>query len=688
MGEALIIRDLTLVLLAAILGGVVAGRLRLPTIIGYMLAGVAVSPFTPGPTGDLLNIQLLAEIGVVLLMFGVGVEFSIDQLRGVQRVAVTGGVGQVLLTILLGMGIGALLGWPRGWQLFFGCIIAISSTTVLLKLLMDRGELGSQHAQLTIGLSLVQDISTVLMIVLLPALTAGGPESNLFFDIGWALLRAGIFFGLMILLGGRLFPWLLCNIARRGTRELFLLATLVLSVGTAFLATTGFGLSLALGAFVAGLVVSESEVHYRILGEILPVRDIFAIVFFVSIGMLIDPLFIWDNLTVVLLVTAAIVAGKFLITAAILWSFAYSRQTILMTAAGLAQIGEFSFILAQQGVALGVLDQYVYGLTLSGALLSTLCTPLLLHSVKPLTRLLDRVRPSCSRRPGTEPIRVPGGLRNHVVICGYGRVAQHLVEALQELQHPFVVIEQDWMRVQEARERGATVIFGDATNPAVLAGAQIATANVVAVTVPDSATQRLIVQNVNDLYPHVPIITRAYRVEDLPYLYGDGASNVILPSFEGGLEILRQTLLRLGVSVEAIQSYSDMVHRERYAPWQQVEDDTQLLRCLRSATGGLSVQWYELPPDFRFSGQSIGTLHIRRRTGASIVAIVRDTQVLVNPEADTILYAGDRLAVLGNDEQRQRFLAWLQNGQAGTPEDVLATEWALASPQVPYSSMD
>lgn len=685
MGEALIIRDLTLVLLAAILGGVVAGRLRLPTIIGYMMAGVAVSPFTPGPTGDLLNIQLLAEIGVVLLMFGVGVEFSIDQLRGVQHVAVTGGFGQVVLTILLGIGMGTLLGWPRGWQLFFGCIIAISSTTVLLKLLMDRGELGSQHAQLTIGLSLVQDISTVLMIVLLPALTVGGPDSNPLLDIGWALLRAGVFFSLMIFLGGRLFPWLLSNIARRGTRELFLLATLVLSVGTAFLATTGFGLSLALGAFVAGLVVSESEVHYRILGEILPIRDIFAIVFFVSIGMLIDPLFIWDNLTVVLLVTAAIVVGKFLITAAILWSFAYSRQTILMTAAGLAQIGEFSFILAQQGLTLGVLDTYIYGLTLSGALLSTLCTPLLLHSVKPLTRLLDRISPSRSRRPGTEPIRIPGELRDHVVICGYGRVAQHLVEALQALQRPFVVIEQDWMRVQEARERGATVIFGDATNPAVLAGAQIATAYVVAVTVPDTATQRLIVQNVNDLYPHVPIITRAYRVDDLPYLYSDGASNVVLPSFEGGLEILRQTLLRLGVSAEAIQSYSDTVHRERYAPWQQVEDDTQLLRCLRSATGGLSVQWHELPPDFRFSGQSIGTLHIRRRTGASIVAVVRGAQVLVNPEADTVLYAGDRLAVLGNDEQRQRFMIWLQTG---TPEDVLEAEWALDSSQIPYSSMD
>lgn len=685
MGEALIVRDLTIVLLAAVLGGIVMARLGLPAIIGYMLAGIMVGPFTPGPTGNVANIQLLAEIGVVLLMFGVGVEFSIDQLRSVRRVAIIGGITQVGLSILLGIALGAIMGWPWGWQLFFGCIIAISSTTVLLKLLMDRGELGSQHGQITIGISLIQDLSTVLMIVLLPVLTAGRGDANPLVEIGWALLRAGVFFGLMIFLGGRLFPWLLTSIAQRGSRELFLLTTIVLSVGTAFLAIQGFGLSLALGAFVAGLVVSEAEVQYRILGELLPIRDIFAILFFVSVGMLIDPLFIWENLGVVLLVSAAIVVGKFLILVAILRLFAYARRTILLAAAGLAQIGEFSFILAQQGLQIGVLDTYIYGLTLSGALLSILATPFLMRIAEQLTVGLNRWVPLRPARPEAEPAQLPGGLRDHVVICGYGRVAQHLVEAMQELDHPYVVIEQDWTRVQQARARGAPVIFGDATMPAVLAGAQLDRARVVAVTVPDAAAQRLIVQNIHDQYPFVPIITRAQLAEDLPRLYNDGANMVILPSFEGGLEILRQTLLRLGVTAEAIQSYTDVVHSERYAPWHEVDDDTQLLRSLRGASAGLTLQWYQLPTSSAYVGQTIGTLDIRQRTGASIVAIVRDGEVLANPDSGTVLQAGDRLAVLGDEQQRQRFVAWLR---AGELDETQQAEIEPLSEPLPYSSMD
>lgn len=685
MGEALIVRDLTIAMVAAMLGGIVAGRLKLPPIIGYMMAGIMVGPYTPGVTGDTGRIQLLAEIGVVLLMFGVGVEFSLDQLRRVQRVALTGGLGQVVLTILIGIGVGTLLGWPWGWRLFFGCIMAISSTTVLLKLLMDRGELGSMHGQITIGVSLVQDLTTVLMMVLLPALAVGQAGSNPLMEVGWALGRAVVFFALMLFLGGRLFPWLLTRIAQRGSRELFLLATLVLSLGTAFLATQGFGLSLAIGAFVAGLVVSESEVHYRILGEILPLRDAFAILFFVSVGMLIDPIFLWDNVTIVLLVATVIVGGKFLATALVLWPFTYSRRTILLSAAGLAQIGEFSFILAEQGLRLGVLDSYLYGMTLSGALLSILATPFLLRGVDPLTERFNRWFPSRSLRPSNEPPEVPGGLRDHVVICGYGRVAQHLVEAMQELDQPFVVIEQTWMRVQQARERGALVIFGDASNPAILQGAQLDTARVVAVTVPDPATQHLILQNARDLCPHVPIIARAQRVEDLPQMYKSGANDVILPTFEGGLEVLRQTLLRLGVTFEATQSYIDTVHAERYAPWQQDADDTQLLRALHNAAGSLSMQWYQLASNSRYRDQSIGHLNIRRQTGASIVAIVQGTEMLVNPDATTLLRAGDRLAMLGTDDQRQRFVAWLR---AGEQDNGPADTEPLPEVRMPYSSTD
>jgi CPA2 family monovalent cation:H+ antiporter-2 len=668
MGSASLAYDLALALSAALVGGFVATRMRIPAVVGFMVAGIMVGPFTPGLSGDVNNIQLLAEIGVVLLMFGVGVDFSINQLRSVQKVATFGGSGQVILTILLGIGIGVLLGWPWGWQLYFGCILALSSTTVLLKLWMDRGELGSQHGQVTVGISLIQDLSTVLMIVLLPALTAAQPDTNPLVQIGWSLLRASIFFGLMLLLGTRLFPWLLAIIAQRSSREMFLLATIVLSVGTAIVATEIFGLSLALGAFMAGLVVSESELHYRILGEVLPIRDIFAVLFFVSVGMLIDPMFVWDNFGLVLAISTAIVVGKFLILALVLLPFSYSRRTVLMSAAGLAQIGEFSFILAQQGVQAGVLDNFVYSLTLSGALLSTVATPFMLRAMVPVATWLDERFPPKPAHPGEELPAVPSGLGGHIVICGYGRLGVHLVEALRELDHQYLVIDQDWFRVQEARQNGALVIYGDASMRTVLEGANLDTAQVVAVTIPDQATHRLIVQQIRDLCPFVPIVARARLINDLAPLYNDGANEVILPSFEGGLEMLRQTLLRLGVPAETIQSYIDTIHTSRYEPWRKREQDVSdesLLSCLRRAGSELTIQWHQLPDDSIYSGYSIASLNIRQRTGASIVAIVREGEVIVNPEVSTILQGGDRIAVIGNEEQRQSFIGWLRDSHIG-----------------------
>jgi CPA2 family monovalent cation:H+ antiporter-2 len=667
MEAASIAYDLALALLAALIGGFFATRLKLPAVVGYMLAGVLVGPLTSSLSSDGATIHLLAEIGVVLLMFGVGVDFSVAQLRSVQRVAVFGGSSQVLLTILLGVGIGMLLGWPWGWQIFFGCIIAISSTTVLLKLWMDRGELGSEHGQITVGISLVQDLSTVLMMVLLPALTTT-PEAGTspLMAIGESVLRAGVFFALMLLLGTRLFPLLLEQVVRRSNREMFLLATVVLSVGTAFIATEFFGLSLALGAFMAGLVVSESELHYRILGEVLPIRDVFAVLFFVSVGMLIDPLFVWNNLGLVLAVSAAIVVGKLLITILAMLPFGHHRRTVMYTAVGLAQIGEFSFILAQQGVSLGVLDDFVYSLTLSGALFSTITTPLLLLAVAPVAGWLDQHFPPRPSRPGEQELTaLPSGLSGHVVICGYGRLGGHLIEALQQLGHRYLVIEQDWGRAQQARKANALVTYGDASMTSVLSGASLNTARVVAVTIPDPASHRLIVQQIRSLCPEVPIIARARLVEDLPHLYGDGANEVIVPSFEGGLEMLRQTLMRLGVSIESIQSYTDTIHNTRYEAWRRPDSHTTLRNCLRRANNELNVEWHQVPPDSIHAGYTIGALHIRRITGASVVAIVRNDEVIVNPEPSVVVNGGDSLAVLGSENQRLAFVAWLKDSHLG-----------------------
>jgi CPA2 family monovalent cation:H+ antiporter-2 len=347
------------------------------------------------------------------------------------------------------------------------------------------------------------------------------------------------------------------------------------------------------------------------------------------------------------------------------WPFGYHRRTVLLAAVGMAQIGEFSFILAQQGMQLGVLNDFVYGLTLSGALLSILVNPFLLRAVGPVAAWLDEHFPPHQVRPGEALTEIRGDLRDHVVICGYGGLGSHLGEALRELGNTYLVIEQDWRQAQHARNAGAMVIYGDASTQVVLQGAALTTARAVAITIPDPASHRLIVQQIRALCPRVPIIARARVQEDLPHLYNDGANEVIVPRFEGGLEMLRQTLLRLGVTADSIQSYIDTVHSARYEPWRQGEGDSKLLNCLRRAGQGLTIEWYQIPPDSIHVDYTIGSLRIRQQTGASVVAVLRDTQVLVNPEASTQLQPGDRLAVIGTEAQRQAFVAWLMNSRMG-----------------------
>jgi CPA2 family monovalent cation:H+ antiporter-2 len=317
-------------------------------------------------------------------------------------------------------------------------------------------------------------------------------------------------------------------------------------------------------------------------------------------------------------------------------------------------------------MSLGVLDEFVYGLTLSGALLSTITTPLLLLAVAPVAGWLDRHFPPRPSRADEQSLtNIPSGLSGHVVICGYGRLGGHLAEALQQLGHRYMVIEQDWGRAQQARKAGALVIYGDASMTSVLSGASLNTARVAAVTIPDPAGHRLIVQQIRSLCPEVPIVARARLVEDLPHLYGDGANEVIVPSFEGGLEMLRQTLVRLGVSIESIQSYTDTIHNTRYEAWRRPTSDTSLLSCLRRANNELNIEWHQVPPDSIHAGYAIGALHIRRITGASVVAIVRDNEVMVNPEAAVVVQGGDSLAVLGTEKQRLEFVAWLKDSHLG-----------------------
>lgn len=555
-----LILDLALAIGLALVGGLVAQRLGLPVILGYLLAGVALSPLTPGPHIELERVRTLAELGVAFLMFALGAEFQLDDLRRVGPVGAVGGAIQVLLTIALGLLAAPLLGLETTGGLFLGALIALSSTAVAGKLLDARGELGALHGRIALAVLILQDLSVVPLMVLLPALAE--PTETLVPTLALAVGRAALLLGATVILGTRLVPWLLEGIAATRSRELFLLAIVTLALGTA-LAAQALGLSLAFGAFLGGLIVSESDLSHHAVAEMLPLREVFATLFFVSVGLLVDLGFVLANAAAVLGVLGLVVLGKGLITTAVVVAFGYPGQVALRVGLALAQIGEFSFVLAQLGLARGLIDDRLSSLTLAGAVLSILVSPALFPAGPRLAALGQRL-PVVGRwfaapvQGEAEPT-----LRGHVVIAGFGRVGQELADALEQRGFQYLVVEYDPRRVAELRKRGAPVVYGDAANPAVLARAGLERARVLAVTLPDPVAAERAVRQGRALNRRLDIVARAHGRSTLRLLHAAGATEVVHPEFEASLEFIRHTLRRFGVSGPELQALVAF-RREQY----------------------------------------------------------------------------------------------------------------------------
>ena len=567
--------DLAYAMGAALLGGALAHLLRQPAIIGFLLAGVAIGPYTTGLV-RLENVQTLANLGVALLMFALGAEFSLEQLGRVRRIAVGGGLIQIALSIALGLGVGLLLGYPFGSALFLGGTIAISSSVLILKLLMSRDEIDSLWGRAALGTGIVQDICLVALIILLPELATGDLGLEKLADVGIALLKGCGFLAAAYLLGTRLIPPLFELVARAGSRELFILTIVAIAAGMSALGAL-VGISFALGAFVAGLIVSESEYSSHVLDEIIPVRDIFATLFFVSIGMLLDFAFLMAHMVEVLALLGAIVVGKFAIVAVVVRLFRYSWVVSLRTALLLAQIGEFSFVLAGEGLHRDALDEGLYGIILAAALLSLLLNPILFNNARPLGRALRRLLPARRQVPGPmagwqlfapqdhpqEPTLA--SLKRHVVVCGYGRVGHEVSRALQRRSFPFVTVDYNPGKAQEARDEDFPFIEGDATNPAVLERAGVKRANLLVITLPDLTSVEQIVRVARAMNPRLRILARAHEARMIPRLKEAGANEVVQPEFEAGMEMLRQALRSYGVSALETQSITGSRRVEHYS---------------------------------------------------------------------------------------------------------------------------
>ncbi len=652
--EIPLLTNIAVALGVAFLGGLVARRIGLPTIVGYLLAGVAIGPFTPGFVGDIDAISQLAELGVILLMFGVGIHFSFRDLWQVRDIAVPGALGQMLIATGLGFGLTRMWGWSVTSGLVLGLAISIASTVVLLRGLMDNGLLNTRHGRVAVGWLVLEDLATVIILVALPVLAprAGGVDWE---TTALTVLKAALFVGLMLFVGVRVIPWLMLRIAFMRSHELFILMILALALGTALGSAALFGVSLALGAFLAGVVVSESPLSHQVGADVLPFRDAFAVLFFVSVGMLVNPTYLMANADQVAALTVLIVIGKALIGASIGFLFPHPARTALVVGAGLSQIGEFSFIVGQAGLALGLLTQEHYSLILAGSLLSIMVNPLMFRLIRPVEKALQGI-PALWRwldKHGPAPAPVGETLSGHVVVVGSGRVGQHIVEVLGLIGVPRLVIEADVGRASELRRLSVPTLFGDASNSEVLTHARLDHARALVVTLPDETAAGVVVAASRQLAPGLPIIARAATTAGVKHLAQLGAQDVIHPELEGGLEIVRHTLLRLGFPLRDVQRYADTVRHEHYDMAVNTDEEYRLLHQLLDAVHELEIAWIPLAEDNPLIGQTLAEANIRARTGASVVAILRDGRVIPNPKSLTVFQAGDLLGLIGEPVQLQ-----------------------------------
>lgn len=557
--------DLATVFLAAVAGGALAWLTRQPLILGYVLGGIAIGPFTPGPTvSDPHTFELFAEIGVILLMFSIGLEFSVNDLLRVKWVALAGGPLGILLSIGLAMLVGSVIGWPITQSIVIGAVISMASTMVLARLLLDRGELHSRHGRVMIGITLVEDVAVVVMTVLVPAL--GEFDSGRLLLIGQALLKALLILAPLGYLGAKVIPPIMTHVARTKNQELFLLVILAISLGTAAV-TQMVGLSLALGAFLAGLIISTSEYGHETLARLLSLRDAFVALFFVTIGILIDPRVIIENLSLLATIIALIMVGKLVIWTTVVRLFRYSWSTAFLVGTGLTQIGEFSFVLVQVAKTAGHVGSEVYNATLAASLLTILMNAALVRYVPGWLGRKHPGRDVLEAAPWP-PERDP--LTQHVILCGFGRVGSAIGKSLEAFNLPYVAIDQDPDVIRRLQVRGIACLYGDASHRELLTKARAEDASLIIVALPDIEPALLVVNRIRAFNQKVPILSRAHKQVDADRLMTAGSTEVIQPEVEASATLIRHALTWFAVPkghiLAYVEQYRQSMERKRQQP--------------------------------------------------------------------------------------------------------------------------
>lgn len=659
MAELPFLRDLVVLLLLALPIVLLFQRLRQPPVVGFLAAGVVLGPHGLSLVVDVHQVELLAEVGVILLLFTLGLEFSLTALAQLRRQALLGGSLQVALTALLAAPIALLLG---GWRqaTLMGGLVALSSTVIVLKLLGDRGEVDTPHGRATMGILLFQDLLVIPMMLGVQFLSG---EGGLPAGVALRSLVIGLLVTGAILLAARwVIPRFLAEVVRTRRRELFVLTLVLICLGTAW-ATNRTGLSLALGAFLAGVAVSESEYGVQALADVLPLRDTFSSLFFISIGMLFDLRFVVEHPLLVGGAVTSVLVLKSLTGVAAVWALGVGLRTSVLAGLAVAQVGEFSFVLAQAGVSLGVLDAVLYQVFLSVAVTSMLATPFLFAAARPLAeRLLAARFPAWmveGRRPTPMPPEPPA---DHVVIIGYGLNGSNLAQVLRAVEIPYLILDANPERVWEARAKGEPILYGDGMRPEVLGHLRLDRARALVVAISDAASTRGIVALARAGWPHLTVIARTRYLVEVEELYQLGASEVVPEEFETSIEIFAKVLATYDVPRTVITQQIDQVRRGHYGVWRDSDLRAHRLGRLGTMLAELDVEPYAVTETSFSRGRSLAELDLRRRSGATVIARIRDGATLANPGGDETVEPGDTLVLLGTNPQVEQALAFLHQG--------------------------
>lgn len=639
--------DIALILVVALVCALIAQRLGFPLILGYILAGVLLGPETGGPSvKNFHDIELLADIGVALLLFTVGLEFPMEKLKVVKGIALVGAPIQMILVGAWGYLISYWAGWESSQGIWFGALISISSTMVVLKVLMSRGLMETLSSKVMLGILVVQDLAVVPLMILLPAL--GDPEAGVS-ALGVAFVRATVFVAVMAIFGTRALPWLLKRVVGKQSRELFIVVVVGIGLGVGY-GTYLVGLSFAFGAFLAGLVLSQSPYSHDALTDMIPLREVFSLIFFASVGMILSINYLVAHLGQVLLLCLGVLVGKAVLMAAVTRAFGYRRIIPLAVALSMPQVGEFSFVLARVGRDSGGLTEEVYFAVISVAVLTMALTP---FSSAPAYRLYHWwFHQHRTEEPAAEEESLSAAGR--VVLVGYRRQGELIAQVLQEAGHSPLVVDLDFERARRAREVGLDALCAPADSPEFIERVHLHEARLIIVAISDIFISRSLIEHLAEK-TSPPVVTVAPDVEHYDLMRELGVEQVVLTPLETGLEMVHQALLHLEHGEEDAHAIVDAVRRNRY------EVSSDLRSCLEAS--GLRMEW--VPMD-RASGGPIQDLQIRTRTGASVVAVVRGGELITDTGPTFELSPGDLIAIVGSGEARRRFRDWVQSASEPT----------------------